>query len=210
MNDPGQKILAECVERYTTLHSYQDHGVVRTWFMPKAEPHELNFSTWFMKPNFFRFEFTSPHPFPPLRHIVTKHICGFDGTHAYSVMQLPEETATIKMEKTFELAVAGATGISGGSVHTIARLLFPSARGFSLNKLTDVKLIQEVEIENILCYELTGVNKKGAQRVLWIGKSDLLLRKFSERVVEFPSEEIRSAIVIDADLGSGIFTAPQP
>jgi hypothetical protein len=162
-----------------------------------------------MKPKFFRFEFLSLHPFLPLRHVVTKHVCGFDGAEAYSVTQRSGESAVVELEESLKLAVAGATGISGGSAHTIARLLLPEIGGFSLSKLADVNLEREAEVEGALCYELTGVHPRGGPHTLWIGKSDLLLRKLSERVRDSPSEEIRSAIIVDADLEPSVFGIPQ-
>jgi hypothetical protein len=49
----------------------------------------------------------------------------------------------VELEESLKLAVAGATGISGGSAHTIARLLLPEIGGFSLSKLADVNLERE-------------------------------------------------------------------
>lgn len=188
---------------------YQDHGVVRTWFAEAAEPHELSFSTWFMKPSYFRFEFSVPHPFPPLRHIVTKSVCGFDGIKAYILTQKFEAAAVIDWTESLGTVVAGATGISGGSAHTIARLLLPEINGFSLNDLTDVKFEQEVEVEGILCYEITGVHAGFGSQSIWIGKPDLLLRKLFTRAQKFSIEEVRSGIVVGAVLQPDVFSVPQ-
>jgi hypothetical protein len=71
-----------------TRGSRADTGVVRQWFGRDDPPLETRFSTLFKKPYCFRFEFRSPHPFPPLRHIVCTHVVGSDGGEGHAQCHL--------------------------------------------------------------------------------------------------------------------------
>ena len=118
----ANRLLASVADAYVSLSSYSDEGVVNTTLrMPEASfQHTIKFFTAYVKPNLFRFKFENPHPYPPLAHVITTHICGFDGTSAYLRTQLHDQPAEVRIETQFDMAVAGATGISGGSVRTIA------------------------------------------------------------------------------------------
>jgi hypothetical protein len=208
----AKDVLAEMVDRYAKMPSYKDTGVVRQWFKPKEEPLEVVFSTSFKKPSLFRFEFASPHPYPPLRHIITKHVVGFDGKDAYSLLHKHGEAApTLESEEDLSLAVAGATGISGGSAHTIARLLLPEVGGLSMLDLLEPEFRDEATLDGVPCFRIAvrHPRSKRAPEELWVEKATLILRKWVEDEREVPAEQVRDNIRVGEQLDDAIFAIPK-
>ena len=205
----AQEFLARVVERYAGMSSYADTGVVRQWFGRDDPPLETRFSTLFKKPSRFRFEFRSPHPFPPLRHIVCTHVVGSDGGTAYSLTKQYEETASLGVEESLSMAIAGATGISAGSAHSIGRLLVPEVTGFSLLDLFDAVFEGETEVDGTLCWTIRAKRQKGSEMVLGIEKGTLLLRRCAETLGKVPSEELRENIRLNGPLDDQLFAVPK-
>lgn len=204
----AQELLRDVVARYAAMSSYTDSGVVRQWFKASDAPRETQFSTSFRRPAFFRFEFSSPHPFPPLRHIITKHVVGSDGKTAYSLTKEHEGTPRLETEESLSMAVAGATGISVGAAHTIGRLLFHEVGGVSLLDLTDPRFNEETEIDGLSCYSVIARHPKGPELELWIETDTLVLRKFIKGYGEVPTEELRHNIRVDEQVDLSVFGIP--
>jgi len=205
----AQDLIRDVVEHYAQMSSYQDMGVVRQWFNAKAPPLETTFSTSFKKPSLFRFEFASPHPYPPLRHIITTHVIGSDGTTAYTLVKEHEATARVEIEESLSMAVAGATGISSGSAHTIGRLLLPEVGGLSLMDLVRPSRKQDRSFLGAVCYCIDAKHPRGPTLELWIEKNTLLLRKLVQSARKNPSEELRQGIRVDQLVKKSIFAKPK-
>lgn len=182
---------------------------MRQWFKAKQPPLETKFSTSFKKPSLFRFEFASPHPYPPLRHIITRHVIGSDGTTAYSLHKEHEAAARVEIEESLSMAVAGATGISSGSAHTIGRLLFPEVNGLSLMDLVGPFRKRERQFQGVTCYCIGAKHPRGPTLELWIEKKTLLLRKLVHNAGKVPSEELRQGIRVDQPVKNSIFAVPK-
>ena len=119
----GESIIKALKERYSRLRTYRDRGAVYGELGTEGPAVEMTFETAYASPNLFRFAFDSPHPFQPLKHLITRCVVGCDGTQSYLRIEYPGEPADLRIADDVATVVAGATGISGGSVHTIARLL---------------------------------------------------------------------------------------
>jgi hypothetical protein len=110
--------------------------------------------------------------------------------------------------------VAGATGISYGSVHTVLDLLIREEHGAAILKsLTNVSLLGDEEFEGVACYRIKATNSD--ERVdLWIGKSDLLLRKYRRegkfRDGLWIKEEIRRKIQVNQSISEVVFNHKPP
>jgi hypothetical protein len=209
MEISAKNIILNCINMYTALDAYQDQGVVHTWLSRVEKPHERKFSTRFLKPNMFQFEWLDPHPYPKLSHIVTKNVVGYDGSSAYSVLQRHEKDPIITIEENFELAIAGATGISGGAIQTIVQLLFPKMETFSILNWRDIEILEETELEGIPCYEVTGIHPKFGQSSVFIGMDDYLVRRISQVNCEYPTQETRLVQSLDVKLDPNDFRVPQ-
>lgn len=203
-----QDFLLQMVERYAAMDSYSDTGVVRQRLDMVEPPFEIAFSTAFKKPWLFRFEFATPHPYPPLRHNITKHVVGFDGTTAYFATNEPEaESFDVEVEDDISLAVAGATGISGGAAHTIARLLLPDIGGLSVLDLVGVQLKADVVFDGCVCSVIAAQHPRDRRPLeLWIEKDTVLLRKLITG--DGSTEEVRQGIQVNAPPDAALFQAP--
>src|SRR5712692_9861378 len=146
-------IMQRMAETYKSCKSYQDSGTVTTIFHHKdGKQHESlkPFTTAFVRPDRFRFEFKD----------------SFDGHkwHRYIVWARGKEIRTwwdirSKLEQHDSLAfgLAGPTGVSGGSAHTIPALLLPEQiLGSRLTNLTEPKRLDDADLMRIACYRVQG------------------------------------------------------
>jgi hypothetical protein len=110
-------ILNRTFAVYERLTSYQDEGIlVNTHDEPTGGTIEkIPFKTFFKTPNLFRFEWTDYG----LTKVGKTKMIWFNGKDAYTYW----EPDVFEKEERPGLAVAGATGISYGSVHTVLDLL---------------------------------------------------------------------------------------
>lgn len=131
----AQSLLSEVERVYASLCSYRDEGEVAESseyadgraFPPTIRP----FRTSFARPDYFRFEFSSVLPGSDVRHRTVVRMRAGSVTHWWSLR--PPATA---MER-LSLAVARATGVSGGSALHVPRLLLPDLiRG---RRITDLE-----------------------------------------------------------------------
>lgn len=200
----ARESLSAIVKRYRTLDSYVDDGFVRP--LGSNGTNTCFFKTHFIRPGLFRFQFTRPHPYPPLRHRLTETIIGSDGVTPYFCIKYPDSALKTDIEESLELAVAGATGISQGTAHTIGNLLLECVGGFSLSMLEHPRFRLSREFAGEHCSRITGMHPVGGRVTLWFGASDLLLRK----IVWYRSqcEEIRQNIRIDQTPDRAIFGMP--
>jgi hypothetical protein len=204
----ARHVLQTMITVYAAFTSYVDTGHVTTRIVKSGVVHRRWFSTLYQKPSFFRFTFYSPHPHPPLGHIVTQHVVGLDGTEGYSIKKRPEDTQPLKSTGGLALAVAGATGISSGSAHTIGRLLLPEVDGRSILDLHNPQFNGDTDIDGALCYSITGQLPKGDGQELWIEKDTLLLRKVIGSRETARSKEVRENICVNEVIESKLFHLP--
>jgi len=200
-------VIQECIDRYSDFGSYRDRGVVSTWYSdnPEVVPHQIDFSTLYCKPNLFRFEYINPHPYPLLRHILTRYVCGFDGEHAYTVRQKHEENAVLLNEESLGKAIARSTGTSCRSIHNIAKLLLPCVGTGWVDRLSSIRLSNQIEVEGESCYEIEGVHQTYGPTRICVSKSDFTVRKYLSIINGFRSEEIRTHIVLNKDVEINLF-----
>ncbi len=205
---PTYKNARECLSaiatRYQMLDSYIDEGFVRPF--GSTGPNNCWFETQFSRPSLFRFQFTTPHPYPPLRHLVTKTVIGSDGTTPYSSTEHPGSAPKIEIEESLELAVAGATGISKGTAHTIGNLLLECVGGFSLSMLKRPRFRRSREFAGEHCGRITGIHPRGGRVTVWFSTHDLLLRKIVRH--PFKREEVRKNIRIGQPPDQAAFRVP--
>ena len=206
-NPTPEIILSRMAARYATVRSYQDTGVVLLHWQDKATPDEVLFKTYFVRPDRFRFEWITHHPYPPLRHLKTFHVVWSNDAGSYTYWDKP----SIK-ERNSELnmAVAGATGVSSGSAHTVPRLLTDKITGFALTDLQSLTVIGQEEIEGVPCHHIFGVHPRGWAYELWIGVDDLLLRMLQTQDTPTVTQEIHRDIQIDTEIPETTFSVKPP
>ena len=171
-------LLDRVVQRYRRLGAYSDDGFVRH---SRDRENVVTFETAFRAPNLFRFDFRSPHPYRPLRDHVTSHAVGLDHAGPYFLSCSYDGEKKIERDDSFAMFVAGATGISRGSAHTISTLLFKDVGGFELTRLRRVRFCRGATLDKTLCVGITGRHPMGGQITAFVGKKDLLIRGLAYR-----------------------------
>jgi hypothetical protein len=191
-----EEIVKKMAERYATLSSYQDTGVVETVTDGPLSRRgtDIGFKTHFTRPKKLRFEWLDYGS--PLS--VERNAIWSDGTKIARFYSW--EPDHVESKDDISLAVAGATGISRGSAHTVPELLIADIGGFSLKELTKLTLKKQEMFEGENCYVIEGYHPSGEAWQMWIGTKDFLLRKLRMKIGsakdEF-EEEIHREIKVD-------------
>lgn len=200
----AREFLVEVTARYRAIASYSDVGVVRpTW---KSDPLSCWFETQYEGPSSFRFQFIRPHPYRKLRHLLTKYIAGCDGNTAYFVTEQRGQSPKVESQESLEMAVAGATGISQGTAHTIGSLLLECVGGASLSVLQRPRFRSARSFDGVACYRVSGVFPHIGRFTLWVGMQDLLLRKVANH--RHRKEEVRFRIEVNKPMNPDVFCVP--
>jgi hypothetical protein len=197
------EILERMATTYAKCKTYQDSGCVTTIFIQGdgQRTDKKPFSTTYVRPARFRFEFKS----------------SFDGDtwHRYIVWADGGDARTwwdirpgVSQQPSLSLGLAGATGVSGGSAHTVPALLMPdSIGGRRLTDLTQLKRLEDAKFDGVDCFRIQGrllIEVGPAERerrrqevmkvtgrdlgtpvrgpaTLWIDRSTFLLRRIDEQ-----------------------------
>jgi len=193
---------------YSRLGSYQDEGIlVSTRDEPTGGTIEkMPFKTFFKRPNLFRFEWTD--------FVITKlgrtHLIWFNGKEAFTYW----EPDLYEKKESLSLAIAGATGITFGTVNTVSDLLMPDVLyGSRLKSLVKVSLVGEDVFEGVRCYRIKG-SEGDESFELWVGKTDFFLRKVRRESKEdyglWITEEIRRKIQVAQSIPEIVFNYKPP
>jgi hypothetical protein len=191
-----EQILAAMAEVYAECGSYRDRGQVVTRFIHDSNPFTTaqRFVTAFVRPDRFRFEY---------REEDRRYIVWTDGEVVrtwWDVGRRLDEPTSLG------LALAGATGVSSGSAHTVPSLLMaPELGEWRLSYLEEVISLGDVRLDDITCYRLQGwdppseANPSADEEflrltgqpperevagplTLWIDRGTFLLRRIEEQV----------------------------
>ena len=126
-------------------------------------------NTAFIRPDRFRYEFRDDG------EESRKYIIARDGDLVQTWWHVGDR---LTESDDLSLAVAGATGVSSSSAHTIPRLLMPETiGGFILTDLLEVELLGEEEVDGVACCKIQGKHPRADWPALWIEKDRMLLRR---------------------------------
>ena len=185
-----EKIIARMAETYAKCKSYQDTGTVKTVFIQADgnRTDEKPFSTAFVRPDQFRFEYKEKVD----SYLKEKpcYIVWCKGAEVLTWFFAKSSTDITKVES-LSSGIAGATGVSSGSAHTIPALLLTEVGGRKLSEIKEAKLLEEAVFDNVNCYRIQGTfrsyrdNGKSITKptVIWIDKNSFLVRRIDEENV---------------------------
>ena len=86
-----------------------------------------------------------------------------------------------KKTKTFKnisMALAGPTGVSGGSASRIPRLLIDASRSFFLDRIK-INNIEEDKKDGVKLYKINGVNRYFQPMIIWVDRKYFLFTQNS-------------------------------
>jgi hypothetical protein len=202
----AQAVIEQMVQRYVAFRSYSDTGQV-TFTHPNFVT-KTPFSTRYSAPSLFRFDFTVPHPHPPLSHVTSQHAVGFDGAKAYAIRKNFRGGVETESCESTGLAIAGASAISCGAALTIGRLLFTNTSAAPLLEQIDAQFDEDTVLDDTDCYSIAVRYPNHHSRYKYhIEKDSFLLRKLLSEHVTSSFEESRTNIRINEPIEDGLFAA---
>lgn len=176
-NPTAKQIIDRMAKTYADCESYRDSGLVKTVFISSRGERvsEKPFSTAFIRPDRFRFEYY-------------ENKGGLIGKCRYIVWRDDKEVKTkwdirpgIKKPESLGMALAGATGVSSGSAHTIPALLMADeVCGRRLTDMTDARRIEDDKLGKVDCFRIRAKYAKRPMTV-WIDKKSFLIRRIDGR-----------------------------
>jgi outer membrane lipoprotein-sorting protein len=181
----AKQVLDRMAKTYAQCKSYRDSGMVKTVFVlaDGNRTMEKPFTTAFVRPDRFRFEYSEAQLSRKMRYIVWWN--GREARSWWSVMP------GVKKEESLGMALAAATGVSGSSAHTIPALLVSKeVGGRRLTDITDAKRIKDAQHGKVACFRIEG-KFADSPMTLWIDQKHFLVRRIDlERTLkDFRTEE---------------------
>jgi hypothetical protein len=149
-----EQILAAMAEVYATCASYRDAGRVVTRFVTTDRPRTSikPFTTAFVRPDRFRFEYRDR--FGDGEGEWDRYIVWAGGGVVRSWWSIQPDA---EEPESLALALAAATGVSGGSAHTVPALLLPDVvGGRRLTALGGLVSLGDADLGEVACYRLRG------------------------------------------------------
>jgi outer membrane lipoprotein-sorting protein len=176
-----QQIFEQMIAAYASCQSYMDTGRVHTVFLEKRGRRTVvkPFSTAFVRPDAFRFEFQDRRGEEEWEH----YIVWQQGAAVKSFWTVTQQQ---REHEQLSSALGTAAGVSSLSSTTIPALLMPdSVRGGRFKSLTGLKLLGEEQVEQRAAYKLEGQDARGTPLTLWLDKERLLvLKTFQKNRIE--------------------------
>ncbi len=170
----ASQILEHVAEAYAKCKSYRDSGVVKTVLIGpdrKRTRERKPFTTAFVRPDRFRFEYKDKKS----RNIIWRR--GDDVQTWWDVKP------GIEKPKSLGLALAGATGASSGSAHTVPALLMPDeAAGRRLTDITKPKRVEDAKLDGLDCFRIQG-QFGDSPTTIWVDKRAFLVRRIDSQMM---------------------------
>lgn len=179
----ANEILLRTKEIYRECSSYSDSGIAQ--LVPPISKTNLEFATFFVRPNKFRFEWRDWHPYFGKELPPTENALWTDGKRTRTKF-----LGKIISEKSLGFAVAGATGVSFGTVLLISKLLMGNYIESSLDwfNMSDPRILDEEVVGNSPCYHLVGTVESTDDHDAWIDIHEFLVRRLSHKIARSKDE----------------------
>lgn len=166
------RLLRDSATAYATASSYVDHGEQITVFDGGKFTERRTFTTAFVRPSAFRFEYREDGS------AATAYIIWSDGTNARTQWYL--NGGRVQPVSSLELAIAGATGVSGGTAYFVPSLL---GLVHGTPSLIDPRYEGTESIDGHPCWKVSG-STRGGTMTYWIdGASHLVRRMFEKKTI---------------------------
>ena len=211
----AEHILTRVADVYKACKSYSDAGESKTVIFEgdlRRHVDRKPFTTAFVRPDRFRFEFSLPLPVPgaqPMPYIVW--------ANDRDVRTWFDAGTRIEEEVSLGMALGGALGVSGGCSHTIPVLLMPEEiEGGNVAELQQPNRIADSVLDEVACYCIQGRREENGlgSITLWISKRTCLIHRI-DRTNKFPTFRTETTTTykpkVDAVIDESrlVFNAPE-
>jgi hypothetical protein len=198
------RFLRQVELRYGQVSSYSDSGCVFITFGGRfGHTDRRPFATSFARPSTFRYEFTA---FPGFL-FKTRYVVWTEGGMARAWWTLRP-----KIENFRTIAMALPGGVSGGSSHTIPRLLLgPAAFGSWITRIRNPRLLGAQRLPTgTVCYVFTGEDGRGDPVRLWVEPATLAIHRIHVRSALRSGEQYDTTTTYDPHFDTKIDPAEIP
>jgi hypothetical protein len=178
IGQPADKLLSDVIENYRTTKSYRDHGTVIGYKDDGVtEDYRFEFKTAFVRPARFRFEWSEPWP----RAGWPRRVVWSNGGETWTWWERRRAKDEERRDADLDMAIAGATGISRASAHTIpAILMFGEISGRTLNDLAGTRVECEDVVNERAVWVITGVFADYIPMRVFVDKERLSVLRIEE------------------------------
>ena len=200
------EIFRKVEANYKSMKTYSADGKITSDLDmgPRKVTLETTFSIKLKKPNMYLISWQQANSMTPA--FVQSGAVWSDGSQPY--LYLGVTKAYSKMSND-EMALGGATGVSGGSAFTIPSLFLPLAttEPSRFSQLKDLKREDDAQVEEEECYTISGSSPISKRETWWITKKDYLIKKYSRNMEPpeggFKAPELTEEQLEDAIKGLG-------
>lgn len=174
---PPSEILKKVEAAYESMATFKATGEVKLDMEVDGSKQntKTSFSILLEKPNRYLISWRQDD-FPIPRMNQTGSVWS-DGTQPFLYMSGLNAYSKVAGD---DMAIASATGISGGIAFTIPALFLSVFKEHPapFSRLKDVKLVASEKIEGDDCYVLSGSSDVSKEESFWISKSNFLIRQY--------------------------------
>jgi hypothetical protein len=188
------RVLEQLRSTYREARSYRDRGRQHTQFItsgPGGHESSLDYTTAFVRPDKFRFEYVDEYG----RYIVYQS--------ANDIRSHWSLTGEHEQFNSLSRAVAGPTGVSGGTVRLAAELLGLLRQSDVAKEMRDAVMLPEESVGDKTCYVVQGYDRSCQRVTLWISNDDYLLLKMQENTL-FADMETVTVTTIEPVLNADV------
>jgi hypothetical protein len=171
------ELFKKVTAAYDALQTYSSEGTIFSDIdtgSVKVKT-ETSFSIKLKKPNLYQISWEQKLGFPGMTQAGA---VWNDGKQPYLFMGIAKSYSKISDD---QMAIASATGISGGAAHTIPSLFLAIYQGNSnpFARLKEPKMTESEKVEDDDCYVVSGSSAASKSETFWISKKSHLIRKHS-------------------------------
>jgi len=173
----ARKVLDDTAATYKSLATYKAEGTATMNLDMKGTKTNLetSFSIALEKPNRYLISWTQKNSMMP--SMAQSGAAWSDGAQPY--LYLGTLHAYSKMTSD-EIALAGATGVSGGAAMTVPALFLPGLGKYAqFSRLKDPKLEKAERIGDEDCYVVSAASAISTKETFWISKAKHFILKYS-------------------------------
>jgi hypothetical protein len=198
---PSQ-VFAKVKAAYKSMDSYKAQGTIRSDIETGDTKMkiETSFSMILKKPNRYLISWTQKNMTGS--GMSQSGAVWSDGTQAYLYMGIMKAYSKMNSD---ELALASATGISGGAAFTIPSLFLSAFKEqpAPFSRLEDPKLEMMEKVGKEACFVISGASAISKKEAFWISKKSYLIKKYY-RSLEAPEGGRQMPDMTDEQLDEAI------
>jgi len=174
----AQELLERMAKTYADCKTYRDSGIARTLFVQADRDHivEKLFSTAFVRPDRFRFEYKEKKNDQNKRG--HRFIVWRNGKDVQSWWDIDPK---IKRPLSLGRALSLASGVSSGSSRNVpALLILEEVGGLQPTDFTNTKRIEDAMLDKVDCFRIQGQSVSSPMTIC-IDKKTFLIRRIDSQ-----------------------------